>query len=72
MRYPSLRKPKEFADIFPILLGFIVLLWIFIQAFDNIYARRVYVLGAIIMFGWASWAILSILEAGTEEKDEQN
>lgn len=72
MRYPSLRRPEGFGDIFPILLGYIVLLWIFIQVVDNIHARRVYVLGAIIMFGWASWALLSILEVGTEERDERN
>ncbi len=70
MRYPTLRSPKGFGDIFLILLGFIALLWIAIQAFDNIHARRIYVLGAFTMLGWAGWAILSILEVSTEERDK--
>lgn len=70
MKYPSLRNPDGFSDIFPITLGYIVLLWTFIQTFDNIHAQRVIVLGSIIMLGWAGWAILSILEADTEERGE--
>ncbi len=72
MRYPSFRNPEGFGDIFPILLGYIILFWISIETFDNIHTRRIYMLGAVIMLGWTSWAILSILEAGIEERDKQN
>lgn len=69
MKSPSLRNPEGFGDIFPILAGCIVLLGIFIQLSDDIIFRRVYLLGAIVAFGWVSWALFSILSISSEEED---
>lgn len=67
MRYPSVRNPEGFNDIFPIVVGYVVLLGILVQFSDSTALQSGYVIGTIGVCSWVIWAIFQALDLSAEE-----
>lgn len=70
MRFLSFRNPKGFRGLFLILMIYVALTGIVVQFFDSTILQRIYVLVSLLVLGWASWTILSILSTSSEEEDD--
>lgn len=59
---PSVRDPQRFWDVFGVVLGYVVVLWIVLHLSNSPIVRAETVLGTALVCVWTMWAIRRILD----------